>query len=766
MVNYYKLLRDDNAISMLFNVGKFDLSQSTFNNFVQVLSLDCFDNPTTRYLDILRKNLGNNAGGLKNFDERTLIKMLSNYLLLHGDDKYVEVDYLIISEFLQNISSSLINQIEQENEDEIEHRHTLHIEQGTLTNLEALHTSSFIQGCISLLINENLDQRKIALIILSKLINLFPTLKNKVCMLISITPNCYSWFFRTIKQDAIFKHFTTTGQDYIEKEQFTNKSFWSVVYLFQETYSYWLIVSNDLESFADDKLTINQVVEFLEFSKTLCLTLIFNRTDSKLLKNISILLLNQLYLKNLRLKFLDQEFWSPKKLTFNIDPLIRIIAEEEEKDDDESENEEIINHKISFDSYSKVEVLKKLPFFIEFKDRVRIFQALIELDRSEIFNENNFFFMDDFQNKLIGKIRRFNLLQDAFEAFGKTGSKFKNRLQVEFYNEYGPEVGIDGGGITKEFLTSVVNEGFKPGDLFKETSENQLYPDAKIYEKLFLKIDADKQQENLQYLRFLGMIVGKCLYENVLINVSFAPFFLNKWCNENLKNSINDLNYLDSELFKNLIKLTQMSSKEIDQLDLNFSLSEKIDKQIYNFELIPNGHNQQVTSMNILNYIHQLSNFKLNQCLKIQSNYFLQGLFTIISKNWLKMFDANELQMLISGNEENNVNIMDWQNNVEYGGYLENDLTVQLFWNCVEEMSMDEKFKLIKFVTSVNRAPLLGFGALNPKFGIRNGGRDISRLPTASTCVNLLKLPDYQNKEILREKLLYAINTEAGFDLS
>lgn len=30
-------------------------------------------------------------------------------------------------------------------------------------------------------------------------------------------------------------------------------------------------------------------------------------------------------------------------------------------------------------------------------------------------------------------------------------------------------------------------------------------------------------------LRFLGMVIGKCMYENVLINISFAPFFLNKW---------------------------------------------------------------------------------------------------------------------------------------------------------------------------------------------------------------------------------------------
>jgi len=40
------------------------------------------------------------------------------------------------------------------------------------------------------------------------------------------------------------------------------------------------------------------------------------------------------------------------------------------------------------------------------------------------------------------------------------------------------------------------------------------------------------------------------------------------------------------------------------------------------------------------------------------------------------------------------------------------------------------------------------------------------RLPTASTCFNLLKLPSYSKKTILREKLKYAIMSKAGFELS
>jgi len=42
----------------------------------------------------------------------------------------------------------------------------------------------------------------------------------------------------------------------------------------------------------------------------------------------------------------------------------------------------------------------------------------------------------------------------------------------------------------------------------------------------------------------------------------------------------------------------------------------------------------------------------------------------------------------------------------------------------------------------------------------------VSRLPTSSTCFNLLKLPNYQRKSTLREKLRYAINSNTGFELS
>ena len=43
---------------------------------------------------------------------------------------------------------------------------------------------------------------------------------------------------------------------------------------------------------------------------------------------------------------------------------------------------------------------------------------------------------------------------------------------------------------------------------------------------------------------------------------------------------------------------------------------------------------------------------------------------------------------------------------------------------------------------------------------------DLDRLPTAATCMNMLKLPPYASKEQVKSKLLYAVTAGAGFDLS
>ena len=129
------------------------------------------------------------------------------------------------------------------------------------------------------------------------------------------------------------------------------------------------------------------------------------------------------------------------------------------------------------------------------------------------------------------------------------------------------------------------------------------------------------------------------------------------------------------------------------------------------------------------------------------------------------MFDTNEIQVLISGAQVP-INIDDLRKHTVYScGYTPDHPVILTFWESVSEFTGEEKKQLLKFITSCSRPPLLGFKDLYPKMCIQNCG-NTDRLPTSSTCMNLLKLPEIRDKQTLKERLLYSINSNSGFELS
>jgi len=135
------------------------------------------------------------------------------------------------------------------------------------------------------------------------------------------------------------------------------------------------------------------------------------------------------------------------------------------------------------------------------------------------------------------------------------------------------------------------------------------------------------------------------------------------------------------------------------------------------------------------------------------------------------MFNQAELQTLIGG-DSSEIDVDDLRRNTIYSGVYEigddglEHPTIQIFWDVMKKLDDSDRRKVLKYVTSTPRGPLLGFSQLNPRFSIRDAGSDQQRLPSTSTCINLLKLPRYQSSTTLKQKLLYAVNSGAGFDLS
>lgn len=792
-------------------IFKFNCTDSltAFLKFVATCPLECLGE-SEKYSQVLQSILSDDVSTkvVAKFPDTQKLQLLVNVLLVKSL-AYSPTDYLVHANVLSTMHFSVKVQSDDIDDELVlesrleteggEGNREVTISQQTADVLLVLYSSSYISRAFDQLQTSDKDS-KLAVQFISLLMYLFPDARTKLCMMMTIVPGLDHWIFTELSAHPAYVEFRALGQrlDFLSSQNLAQLMdlddiplFLSLLHTYQQLLSYWLIVANDVEISHENRFSQEDVLDFSNFLRIFCLTLIFRsndvvsivpyHNDLNRLADVSLSLLNQLYIRNLRTKYLPESFWHLKNLKFEIDNMIQMVLDEEElkeenadlsSDDDESRRQSFSRsrHRTP-EMTSKLQVLTKVPFFVDFTDRVKVFQSLIEADQERLDSRLSWtLFSDPGASKLTADIHRESILESSFERFHKVGAQFKHKLQITFHNEHGVEAGIDGGGLTKELLTSVVTEGFKPDNdlgLFKETaSGNELYPNADIYLKILKRIDLPEQQTRLAYARFLGMIIGKCLYESVLIDVAFAPFFLNKWrvAQSSMKNSINDLKYLDSDLYTNLTKLLEMSAQQIQQLDLDFTINEKVGSHMLLYDLLPpDGESVKVTSANRLNYIHQIANFKLNHSLQIQTKYFLEGLFELIKPTWLNMFDPFELQMLISGG--NDIDIDDWKRNVLYGGYFDDDITVTLFWEVVEEMSPQERCDLVKFVTSVSRAPLLGFGALAPKFGIHNSGPS-DRLPTASTCVNLLKLPDYKDKDVIRSKLLFSISANSGFDLS
>ena len=69
------------------------------------------------------------------------------------------------------------------------------------------------------------------------------------------------------------------------------------------------------------------------------------------------------------------------------------------------------------------------------------------------------------------------------------------------------------------------------------------------------------------------MIVGKAMYEGILLKTNFAKFFLNKLVKKS--NSVDDLKELDPEIYNNLMYLKYYEGN-VEDLGLTMAVNDSI----------------------------------------------------------------------------------------------------------------------------------------------------------------------------------------------
>ena len=387
-------------------------------------------------------------------------------------------------------------------------------------------------------------------------------------------------------------------------------------------------------------------------------------------------------------------------------------------------NDEILNHKNNNPSFLKCSL------FLPLNEKSMI---LKELSRSNpLINQI-----------LIIEINRNYLIKDSIRILSKLNPEdYFKQIKIIFIGE----VAVDQGGVTREYFYQLISLSFSPDYGMFTLLNNKYY------------WFTTKSFENFELFNVLGTIVALSILNNVILPIRFPLILYKKLLNKKIL--LNDLIDLDLSFVQSANSLIEMknNNQDIKELYLNFSITIEEFGIKKDYPLIDNGLEIDVTNDNLEIYIESYIEWISSTSINRQYLAFLNGFNKVPISKHLILFQPDELDILVSGEE-----IYDWKalkENVIYSGYKKNSIIIKHFWEFFDNLSHEKKLKFLRFTTGSDRTPVGGLGKLKIKIEKLT---DTKKLPISHTCFNIFSLPNYINKSDLIEIVSQAIEFSEGF---
>ncbi|EAY17461.1 ubiquitin ligase, putative [Trichomonas vaginalis G3] len=343
------------------------------------------------------------------------------------------------------------------------------------------------------------------------------------------------------------------------------------------------------------------------------------------------------------------------------------------------------------------------------------------------------------------EIRRDHLVEDAIRKIPRLRSEdLLKKLVITFKGEQG----IDQGGVSREFFYLLTSQIFSP-DYGMFTTINGYY---------WFSITPF---EDYSAYMMLGTAVSLAIYNNVVLPIRFPTLLYKKILGKPI--TLTDIGEIDPDFMKSALDMINMRTKKEDVSELCLTFTTTIEQfgERIEIPLVQNGSNIDVTNDNLDAFIASYINWWANISIAKQYEAFLSGFMKISISKLYKLFGADELDILVSGEA-----VLDWaalKKNAKYiDGYTKDSQQIIWFWELFDQFSNDQKVEFLRFSTGTPRAPVEGLGEVQLTIQKTN---DIQMLPVSHTCFNMFSLPAYKTKEVLSQKVLLAIEHSEGFGL-
>jgi hypothetical protein len=264
-------------------------------------------------------------------------------------------------------------------------------------------------------------------------------------------------------------------------------------------------------------------------------------------------------------------------------------------------------------------------------------------------------------------------------------------------------------------------------------------------------------QLHLEWFRFIGIMMGIGLLSSNIIELDFPSIVWKKIVNKEV--TVEDLEMIDHEIYNSMASLREIDKKGINEENFNDYIFDQFitkSSEGLDVELIKDGKKKKVTYHNRIEYADMVENYRLNE-INHQVDAIKEGLFSIIQPRFFSIFTWNEIENLICGTPDIDINIL--KKHTIYEGYNISSREIKDFWAILTSFTKKEKSNYIRFVWGRSRLPVSEEKFTSPMKIQKyvKSKRPDDYLPLSHTCFFSIELPPYSSKSIMREKLLYAI---------
>ncbi|XP_053814710.1 E3 ubiquitin-protein ligase Itchy homolog isoform X3 [Vidua chalybeata] len=294
-------------------------------------------------------------------------------------------------------------------------------------------------------------------------------------------------------------------------------------------------------------------------------------------------------------------------------------------------------------------------------------------------------------------VSRKTLFEDSFQQIMSFSPQdLRRRLWVIFPGEEG----LDYGGVAREWFFLLSHEVLNPMYCLFEYAGKDNYC-LQINPASYINPD------HLKYFRFIGRFIAMALFHGKFIDTGFSLPFYKRILNKAV--GLKDLESVDPEFYNSLIWVKENDIEECG-LEMFFSVDKEILGEIKSHDLKPNGSNILVTEENKEDYIRLVAEWRLSRGVEEQTQAFFEGFNEILPQQYLQYFDAKELEVLLCGMQE--IDLNDWQRHTIYRHYTRTSRQIVWFWQFVKEIDNEKRMRLLQFVTGTCRLPVGGFADL------------------------------------------------------